>query len=233
MKAYAMRIALFSDIHGNSVGLHAVLQHIAHVGGADVYYALGDILAPGPGAEDVIELLAQYQTRIIRGNWDEVFIDPETYIQQMPSPRRDDAFRYYEWLEHHVSPQSRHMLANLPLSEEVGISPEYTLYVCHAAPDNTQSATCTTTTDTATLRQTYGTLSANIVAYGHYHAHHIMHLDDKLLINVASIGMTYNKPSAWTLLEYRDGRLTVQQFQIAYDTHEYTRLMRERSVPGA
>ena len=39
-----MRIALFSDIHGNALGLREVLADIEARGGADVLFALGDIL---------------------------------------------------------------------------------------------------------------------------------------------------------------------------------------------
>ncbi len=226
-----MRIALFSDIHGNIVGLKAVLNHIDHLGGADIYCALGDILAIGPGAEDVIELLHKYQTRMIRGNWDELFINPEAYIRQLPPQLHASSFRHYEWLASHLSPQSQQLLANLPVSEWIDLSPSYTLFMCHAAPHDTRSNTCTPTTDTATLRNTYGHIQANLVAYGHYHAHHIIQLNDKLLINVASVGMTWGKPSAWTLLEYTDERLSIQQFQVTYDKAEYEYLMRERGVP--
>jgi predicted phosphodiesterase len=226
-----MRIALFSDIHGNIVGLKAVLKHIDHLGGADIYCALGDILAIGPGAEDVIEILHQYETRIIRGNWDELFINPEKYISKLPPQLHESSFRHYEWLARNLSPQSQQLLANLPLSNQIEIDQNYLLYMCHAAPNNTESDTCTLTTNTTTLRKTYGHIPANIIAYGHYHTHHMIQLDSKLLINVVSVGMTYGKPSAWTLLEYTDGRLSIQQFQVAYDEDEYERLMRERGVP--
>lgn len=103
--------------------------------------------------------------------------------------------------------------------------------MCHAAPNTTHSETCTRSTNTPLLRETYGSISAKIIAYGHYHAHHIIQLDDKILVNVASIGMTYTKPSAWTLLEYVDDRLIIQQFQVAHNGDEYDRLMRDRNVP--
>lgn len=40
-----MRIALFSDIHGNTVALDAVLADIAQRGGADACWVLGDLVA--------------------------------------------------------------------------------------------------------------------------------------------------------------------------------------------
>ena len=40
-----MRVALLSDIHGNSIALDAVLADIEHAGGVDEYWALGDLVA--------------------------------------------------------------------------------------------------------------------------------------------------------------------------------------------
>jgi predicted phosphodiesterase len=43
-----MRIALLSDIHGNEIGLNAVLADVTAQGGADAYWILGDLVALGP-----------------------------------------------------------------------------------------------------------------------------------------------------------------------------------------
>jgi predicted phosphodiesterase len=227
-----MRVALFSDIHGNVVGLKAILAHLAQQGGADCCYVLGDVLAPGPGAEDVMELLDQLPARILRGNWDELFVDPDAYIAALPVVLHESSWQYYRWLREHLSPESQHWLANLPMSAEVTITPGTTLYLCHAAPNATTSTTCTVDTDPSLLRATYGHLDATIVAYGHYHAHHVLQLDGKLLINVASVGMTKSKPSAYTLLTIRDDHVAIQQFQVPYDREEYARLLHTRHVPS-
>ncbi|MEZ4620758.1 MAG: hypothetical protein R2867_35340 [Caldilineaceae bacterium] len=42
------------------------------------------------------------------------------------------------------------------------------------------------------LRQAYGDLDATIIAYGHYHAHHVRQLDGKMLINVAAAGLGWS-----------------------------------------
>jgi putative phosphoesterase len=226
-----MRIALFSDIHGNSVGLKAVLEHLTHQGGADVVYALGDILAPGPGAEDVLEMLDQVGATMLRGNWDELFLDPHACIAALPASLHASSWSYYHWLEANLSTNSQQRLANLPISITIPLPNGEQLYLCHATPTNTSSTACMASTDAATLRATYGALDASIVAYGHYHAHHSIHLDGKLLLNVASVGMTYGKPSAYTLLDAYEDRLILQQFQVAYDRHDYQRLLEIRKVP--
>lgn len=43
-----MRMAILSDIHGNSVPLDAVLTDMATQGAVDAYWLLGDWVALGP-----------------------------------------------------------------------------------------------------------------------------------------------------------------------------------------
>ena len=107
------------------------------------------------------------------------------------------------------------LLRSLPIQETIEVAPRHTVFVCHAAPNNVWSRTCQPDTPTATLRQVYGSIDAEVIVYGHYHGHHIIALDRKLLINVAGVGIG-NDLSALTLLEY-DERWIVQQYQIPYN----------------
>ena len=43
-----MRVAIFSDIHGNIIALDAVLEDIANSGPFDEHWILGDLVALGP-----------------------------------------------------------------------------------------------------------------------------------------------------------------------------------------
>ena len=47
------RIAILSDIHGDTTALEAVIAD-ARALGATKYWLLGDILLPGPGREDLL-----------------------------------------------------------------------------------------------------------------------------------------------------------------------------------
>ena len=64
------RIALFSDIHGNSVALDAVLSDIA-AAGIEELYCLGDLVGYGPDPAGVIERLRGLHIPTIRGNYDD------------------------------------------------------------------------------------------------------------------------------------------------------------------
>lgn len=64
------RIALFSDIHGNSVALDAVLADI-EASGITERYCLGDLIGYGPDPAGVIARLRDAGIPTIPGNYDE------------------------------------------------------------------------------------------------------------------------------------------------------------------
>lgn len=228
-----MRIALFSDIHGNVVGLREIFSWLKTYGGADVIFALGDYLAVGPGGDDLMELLLENNVRMIRGNWDEIFIDLDAYLEKLPADTHNVVLRHYEWLVANTSPETRELLRTLPLTDELETESGNKLFVCHAAPGDTWSRFCSADVEANTLQAVYGGTDADVIAYGHYHNHHVISLDQKLLLNVASVGMRKGGHSAFTIIDDSKGRLVVQQYQVPYDTDVLLKMSRDRGVPGA
>ncbi|TLM99308.1 MAG: metallophosphoesterase family protein [Actinobacteria bacterium] len=64
------RIALFSDVHGNTVALDAVLDDIASQGIGELY-CLGDLVGYGPDPAGVIDRVRERGIPTIRGNYDD------------------------------------------------------------------------------------------------------------------------------------------------------------------
>ena len=73
-----MRIAILSDIHGNSLALDAVLAEIQNRGGVDGYWILGDLCALGYDPAGVVKRLSALSDAIIiRGNADRYDVSGE------------------------------------------------------------------------------------------------------------------------------------------------------------
>src|SRR5574339_501576 len=65
-----MKIAILSDIHGNSLALDATLTDIDRIG-VDEYWILGDLVALGPDPVGVLQRLSALSNcKFIRGNTD-------------------------------------------------------------------------------------------------------------------------------------------------------------------
>lgn len=65
-----MKIALFSDIHGNLPALEAVLSDIDKYR-PDEIYCLGDLLNFAPWTNEIIDLLRERNIPVVMGNHDE------------------------------------------------------------------------------------------------------------------------------------------------------------------
>ncbi len=227
-----MRVALISDIHGNITGLKAVLTRMRKIGGVDAFYALGDLVGGGSATDQVLELLNQNGAHLIRGNWEELIFGAESHIPKTINPERvQRAVTAATWAYAHLSSAGRDLIQRLPIQETVEIAPNIKLFLCHAAPNDPWSLTCQPDIPTATLREVYNAIDAKIIAYGHHHRHQVLAFDDKLLVNVASVGLREDGLSGLTILEY-NGHLSIQQLQVPYDMAEEKRLIQEYGAPS-
>ena len=67
-----MKIAIFSDIHGNLPAFELMLKDIGHV---DLYISLGDVVNYGPWSNECVQLLESLKNCIkLRGNHEEFFL---------------------------------------------------------------------------------------------------------------------------------------------------------------
>ncbi|HEV2659453.1 MAG TPA: metallophosphoesterase, partial [Ktedonobacteraceae bacterium] len=73
-----MRIALLSDIHGNTLALDAVLADIAEQGEVDRYWILGDFSSLGYDPVGVLERITKLpNVSFVRGNHDRYTVTGE------------------------------------------------------------------------------------------------------------------------------------------------------------
>jgi predicted phosphodiesterase len=77
-KAFAMRIAIVSDIHGNQEALKAVLRDIERTR-ADRIISLGDNVGYGPEPEDVLKTLKALGVPSVMGNHELGLVDPSSH----------------------------------------------------------------------------------------------------------------------------------------------------------
>ena len=65
------KIALLSDVHGNSTALEAVLADAESQQVTD-YWFLGDLLLPGTGRRNILDRMEQLPISLqVRGNWED------------------------------------------------------------------------------------------------------------------------------------------------------------------
>ncbi|MFN2433253.1 MAG: metallophosphoesterase [Gemmatimonadota bacterium] len=159
----AMRVGLFSDVHGNLQGLRAVLHRLAREG-VDRTVCLGDVVGYGGDPEACVELVAQRADACVMGNHDLAILEPALRRGFNPAARAAvDA--HAEWLrpEHHA------WLRTLPLVEAEGSAaePSEALFLTHATPGEAAPFTYLLTSRQAGAA--LGAFRERFAAVGHTH----------------------------------------------------------------
>src|SRR6056297_712990 len=109
-----MRIAIFSDIHGNIEALKEVIEDIKRAE-VDRMYCLGDLVGYGPHPNQVIELIRKSNIETIMGNYDQgVGYDLDdcgcAYTTKEEQKLGDQSLN---WTKNKVTDQNKEFLKNL------------------------------------------------------------------------------------------------------------------------
>ncbi len=223
-----MRIAIFSDIHGNLVGLDACLADLQTQGGADVVVGAGDFCLDGPKPKKVLQRLEEIGARCLRGNTDRFVCASETgeLASLAESERKQIA-----WTREDVGEKWLAWLSNLPFSLRFGET-DNELLIVHANP-STDDEHLWPDADDATLERLIGDEKAAAIAFGHLHLPYARTWRGKLLVNVASAGLPKDgDPRAgYAILTQCAGGWAVKHRRVAFDVKKVATQLADCGIP--
>lgn len=184
-----MRLAVFSDVHGNLPALEAVLGDI-HDAGATHVVCLGDLVDYGPFPNEVIDRVRHDGIPIIIGNHDDGVgfdrTDSGGGFKDLREKNRKD--RAFAWTKAHVTAESKAFLRELPHEMRVEAGNGQLLLV-HASPRSLNEyvyADRPASTFQA-IAEAAGSRTVAI-AFGHTHKPYTRTVAGMLFVNAGSVG---------------------------------------------
>jgi len=239
------RIAILSDIHGNSIALKAVLDDIQKNGSVDAHWVLGDLAAIGHDPIRTVEMLAQLpNASFIRGNTDRYLVTGErptpSVEDVLKQPERIHTFRdvtaSFAWTEGALRLSGwMPWLEKLPLEMRHTL-PDGTRFLgVHAAPGTDDGAGINPVTDQETLRKYTEMASADLVCVGHTHWPMDCEVNSVRIYNPGSISnpMTDDLRASYAILEADESGYTVQTRRVMYDHQSVIDTVRKVKHPAA
>src|SRR5574341_141305 len=179
-----MRIAILSDIHGNSIALETVLADVKQER-VDQIVCLGDVAYGGPQPRQVIARVRELSCPVVMGNTDEFFLKLPTSDPGSESDRRImDTLR---WALGQLSPADTDFMRSFQARVESPLD-SHRLLCFHGSPNSNRDVILATTPDQE-LAQILGDYRATVMAGGHTHMQMLRRYRDMLLINPGSIGL--------------------------------------------
>jgi predicted phosphodiesterase len=231
-----MKLAVISDIHGNLVALEAALADLESVGEVDQLWILGDLVTGGPRPSECIQrvlaLQEQYgedHCKIIGGNADRYLVTGERFVRP-PAQDEEEFARLFDWRVGsdaainwnlaQINWDQYQFLAKIS-GMEISHHIDGFGYVIgyHAVPGNDEAILSPDTPDEEaadTLLDREGWLGIG----GHIHRQMDRVLEDWRVVNVGSVGMSFETPGSaqWGLFTFDRGEVTVDLRAAPYDT---------------
>ena len=183
----ASRVAVLSDVHGNSPALAAVLSELESVR-PDLIVFGGDVTW-GPLPEETFALVKELEARFVRGNADRAVLEDE------PESERAD------WIRGRHTAEMRELLRTFEEQVVVEIDGLGAVRFCHGSP-RTDEECVTPETPEERVREFSAGVEERVIVTAHVHIQFDREVAGIRSVNAGSVGLPYEgKPGAfWALL---------------------------------
>lgn len=219
-----MKIAIISDIHGNLEALKATLSDIEKRK-VDKIICLGDTIAKGVHPKECLKLIKEKCDVILQGNTDSYFSMEHKNINELSIQEQ----KRIKWNQSLITKEDREYLLNLPFCYEFYLSGSL-VRLFHATPIlNNKTVTNVDSIETKyemflPSEKTTTQNIADVVIYGHIHHPYLDKIYNKTLINVGSVGNSFdvirNDSKDSNVLETTKSYYMIIEGE--YDSKEYT-----------
>jgi predicted phosphodiesterase len=238
-----MRLALLSDIHGNSIALDAVLADVDRGGGADAYWFLGDLVAMGHDPIGVLErITARPGAAFVRGNTDRYVVTGERPYPQVADAVVDPALvdrlaevaAQFSWSAGALHRDGwRDWLAGLPSEVRTTLPDGTRLLGVHASPGSDDGAGINDDPDEELAVRLHG-CDADVVLAGHTHRPVDRWVGPTRAINLGSVSnpVAPDLRASYVIVEADERGHTIGHRRVDYDHDAVVAALETLGHPG-
>jgi len=210
-----MRIAIFSDIHGNCLALETVLVDIKK-SQIDSIVCLGDAIQGGAQPSETVAVLRDLACPTVMGNSDDWLLTGKTIESLLPLN-----YEIRDWSLSKLSEDDRRFISQFPPTIEIELGKNKRLLCFHGSPKSYDDNILPTTSD-AELQELLSDDQSFIYTGGHVHSQLLRRIGDTFYFRPGSVGRVYDRNrintnfrlDAWA--EYAILNATDSQFSIEF-----------------
>ena len=234
------KIAVLSDIHGNTTALEAVLAD-ARAARVDEYWLLGDILMPGTGRRNILDLLADLPiTARVLGNWEDSLWRGLHRKLDLTKASHRYLLRQCQYILEEIAPEEIEDLHNQPMQVHRQFG-DLTVGITHHLPDKNWGRELIHTGKQEDFDRLVTDPYASIAVYGHIHQQLLRYgSDGQLILNPGSIGQPFfldaglrkDLRAQYMILEFDEAGLSDVDFRrVDYDVEAELQLAKDLKLP--
>jgi predicted phosphodiesterase len=210
-----MRVAAFSDTHGNLLGLEAVLGDIAQHGPFDHMLVAGDLVNGGPRPAETLERIRALRCPVVVGNTDYYLFADSQALEDAGLKKSERA--QAAWAAQQIGPDGVAYLEALPRRFHLD-GPDGGILMVHANLDDLELH-ISPDEDEAALAARLAGVETPVLIFGHLHISYQRRVGNLLLVDVASAGFPRDgdRRAAWAELRHDGDRWDAILHRVPYD----------------
>ena len=232
-----MRLALFSDVHGNGVAFRAMLADLAEEE-VDHTVCLGDHAQGGPQPVECLELLRDLGCPATMGNSDHFLLTLDPGEEEFTPEQIENA----KWSKSQFSDDLLSFHRRFQPTVELDLGEGRTLLAFHATP-RSRDETIGPWIGEEKFRAPFEGLDATVFAGGHTHQQWARRLGDAYYVNPGSVGLpldhhqTAEPPRAdlcaeYAILSVERAGVSVEFRRIPFDVDELLESVEASGMPN-
>lgn len=228
-----MKIAIFSDIHGNAPALEAIFSDLKEKR-PDLLICAGDLVGYGPFPNEVIAMVREKMIPVVMGNYDQgVGLDlPDCGCAYKDKIAAELGEQSLLWTKKEVTSENKKYLANLLDKLTFKIRGKK-ITVVHGSPRRINEYLFEDRPESSVFR-ILEQEGCDLLICGHTHLPYHRRLGEKDLVNVGSVGKPKDGDprAAYALLDLSGQEIKVHWFRVHYDVEKTARAIEERGLPS-
>lgn len=238
-----MKIAVFSDIHGNDFAFEIVEADIKKQH-ADQLVCLGDAIQGGPQPAATVQRLRNLNCPVVMGNADAWLLSgEETGDEGIPAERLKKMAEIRLWSLSQLNDEDRNYISSFQPTVTIPLADGLDLLCFHGSPTSFDDALLPHA-PAEVFEKFLGPYSRYILTGGHTHAQQVRRNGELFFFNPGSVGFAYSHyqpddqfhADAWAeyaLLTAENGQISLEFRRIPYDVNELIQVFRESGRPFA
>jgi putative phosphoesterase len=208
-----IKVAVISDVHGNSVALKEVLSD-AKRNGVDKYIFPGDLINDLPFGNETLELMRNVSEYFVYGN-------KEEYLKEYNRSKytwKNIQFQSTIFMNDELTKENLEFISNIPMSLSIELE-GIKLKIVHGSPKSIEEQIFETREDL--IDKYTKNLEEDVLVFGHTHKPVWNKMaNGKLIANAGCAGVTpyYVRIAEYIILHINNGEVKVEKRLVEYDT---------------
>ena len=211
-----MKIAIFSDVHGNYQATKAILDDI-NKNSFDEIICLGDIIGIGPKSKETLELVLNSNIDIVLGNHDLYYTKGLEIDDDITGEKE---IEHHHWVHDCISDIPKEKL-DYPLTKEIDINGKKLLFQHYMLSKDTSIDPYPFDTvsikNMDAIEEYCKTMNCDYLFVGHEHRGFEVHKNNKHIICIGSSGCTKTNKTFYTIIHIDNSDIKITKKEIDFD----------------